>query len=293
LNLSDLTPTSADDAADCLEGYVLSSSSNAVGLGALQRFAQDGLRLGDADFTFAISRMRNRRQILEDKYPFRFDVGSIVRSGDATVSPYTQFLILSNTGIVQFDTSDFSMASPEQRFEELALDAFRIWFGENSIGVRFGWPSNLGRPAEFPAAIRWLADKMDVELGTSYRPPIRKDGGVDLVVWRPFGDFRSGFLIVLVQCTIQKDLLIKARDIDLSNWTSWLALDRPPLTALATPRVVGEASDRWNQLSRQTLVFERVRLCLALPGVVDSERHSHILKATSHALMSARERLDN
>lgn len=292
LIISDVAPTSADDIADCLESLILCAPSRAVGLGQLQEFADAYLQVGDASLTFAVSRMKNRKQNLGQSYPFNFDVGSVIRQDDPLVYAYTQFLLMSGTALVQLDSGDSALSGPEQWFEELTLQSICSWLGSGSEGVRFGWPSDAGRPPEFPEAIRWLSNRMKVELGTAYRPPIRKDGGVDVVVWRPFGDRRSGFPILLVQCTLQKDLVSKARDVDVTNWSGWLALDHSPMTALATPRIITDSTDRWNQLSRQTLVFERVRLSLNFPGLLKEELHGRVIEASQRALFALRKQLD-
>lgn len=291
--MSDYSPTSADDVADCLESYVLGSSQRAVGIGRLQEFAGQYLQVGDATFTFAINRMRQRKSILKNSYPFDFDVSTVVRDSDWLSIAYSHFLLFSDSALVRIEQGDSSLSGPEQWFEELCLDAIVSWLGADAVGIRFGWPSDSGRPPEFPDAIRWLSGKMQIDLGTAYRPPIRKDGGVDVVAWKPFGDNRSGFPIVLVQCTLQKDLISKARDIDILNWSGWLALDRPPMTALATPRVVPESTDRWNQLSRQTLVFERIRLSRTYPGAVSELKYGRLIDASRRALKSLQEEIDN
>lgn len=290
--ISELAPSTADDIADCLESLILCSPSRAIGLGQLQEFATSLLQVGDASLTFAVNRMRNRKLVLGELYPFEFDVSSIVRHDDASFFPYTQFLLMSGTGLVQLDSGDSALSGPEQWFEDLTLESVRSWLGTGAEGVRFGWPSDSGRPADFPEAIRWLSSRMNVELGSAYRPPIRKDGGVDVVVWRPFGDRRSGFPIVLVQCTLQRDLISKARDIDVTNWSGWLALDYPPMTALATPRVISDSTDRWSQLNRQTLVLERIRLSRCFPGHVRQELHGKVLDASQRALAALCEQLD-
>lgn len=277
LRFDNLSVGSAEDLADCLESYVLSSSASAVGLGTLQRFAEERLNAGDADITFAISRLRVRSQILGDRYPLSFDLASIVRASGWERFPYTAMLVMSGTSLARFTDDDRTSANPERWFEEIVSETLCNWMGPESIALRFGWPSDNGRPPEFPDAIRWLSQKMNVELGTSYRPPIRKDGGVDVVVWRPFGDNRSGFPIVLIQCTLQKDLIAKSRDIDIPNWSGWLALDREPLTVLATPRIVSEGTDRWNQLNRQGLIFERIRLTRNCPRPLPTPKYDKIV----------------
>lgn len=291
--MSDYSPTSADDVADCLETYVLSSTHSATGISRLQEFADQYLQVGDAAFTFAVNRMRQRKETLGKCYPFDFDIGTIVRNPSWLTFAYTHFLLLSGSALVGVDRGDSALSGPEQWFEEISLESIVAWLGQGAMGLRFGWPSDCGRPPEFPEAIRWLSGKMRIELGTAYRPPIRKDGGVDVIAWRPFGDNRSGFPILLVQCTLQKDLVSKARDIDVQNWSGWLALDRPPMTALATPRIVPESTDRWNQLSRQTLVFERIRLSHLYPGEVSAVKFGRLIEASKRALGNLRDNIDN
>lgn len=291
LIISEAPPTTADDLADCLESIVLTSRSSAISIRKLGEFADTYLQVGDAAISFALSRMRRRQSILGSRYPIMFDVSSAKRTENSMVLPYSYFLFLAGTGIGKFDDANSPLRSRDQIFEELVLDALQSWLGEESIGLRFGWPSDLGRPPEFPDAIRWLASKMNIELGNSYRPPIRKDGGVDVIVWRPFGDQRSGFPIVLAQCTLQKDLISKSRDIDVLNWSGWLALDRPPITVLATPRHVDETSERWKQLTRQTMMLDRTRLSRMYPGFLDASRHHNLREDLLQTTELVREQL--
>lgn len=291
--VSDYSPNSADDVADCLETYVLSSTQSATGVGRLQGFAEQYLQVGDAAFTFAINRMRQRKDTLGKSYPFEFDIATIIRNPNWLTFAYTHFLLLSGSGLVALEQGESSLSGPEQWFEDLSLESIVAWLGQGAMGLRFGWPSDLGRPPEFPEAIRWLSEKMGIELGTAYRPPIRKDGGVDVIAWRPFGDNRLGFPIFLVQCTLQKDLVSKARDVDVQNWAGWLALDRPPTTVLTTPRIVPESTDRWSQLSRQTLVFERIRLSHTFPGDISALKFGRLIEASKLALGNLRVDIDH
>jgi hypothetical protein len=92
-----------------------------------------------------------------------------------------------------------------------------------------------------------------------------KDGGVDVVAWRPFPDGRSGFPVLLAQCTLEKDFAHKAADIELRLWSGWLAMDVDPATALAIPDVV-PAGEEWNRLAARTVVLDRIRLASLLAG---------------------------
>jgi hypothetical protein len=111
---------------------------------------------------------------------------------------------------------------------------------------------------------------MNVRIGTAYRPPYNKDGGVDVVAWRPFPDGRSGFPVVLVQCTLERDYGHKAGDVDRRVWAGWLALDVDPTTALAVPDVVA-SGEEWNQLAARTVILDRVRLSALIDDRVTTE----------------------
>jgi len=154
-------------------------------------------------------------------------------------------------------------------FENLVAEAAsRIW-GDAGRALRFGWPSDIGRPPEFDLAIRWLAQKIGVEVGQGYRQPRRKDGGVDVVAWRPFPDSRSGFPVLLVQCTLQENLLAKGMDVDTRLWGSWLAMDVDPTTALATPIALAPGTV-WDELALKYMVLDRIRIVgLVSPAATD------------------------
>lgn len=181
----------------------------------------------------------------------------------------------------------------ESHFDELVLDSIRAWLGKGSQGVVFAWPPVGDRPTGFPEAIIWLVDLMDIPVGHAYRPPEQKDGGVDVVAWRPFADRRSGFPIVLAQCTLQQDLVPKAKDIDLALWQDLLNLEMSPLPVLATPQVLAASSTSWSEIGRRCVPFDRLRLL----GVLDSGYGLPIaessVRAVKRALDTERQRLES
>lgn len=169
---------------------------------------------------------------------------------------------------------EYLNAAPDESmaaiFENLVADgAARIW-GDAGKALRFGWPSDIGRPPEFDLAIRWLAQKVGVDVGQGYRQPRRKDGGVDVVAWRPFPDGRSGFPVLLVQCTLQENLLAKGMDVDTRLWGSWLAMDVDPTAALATATALPPGTI-WNELALKYMVLDRIRLVGLAEATVTDE----------------------
>lgn len=204
---------------------------------------------------------------------------------EASLSPWSAMLLMSAESPAR-PALDISVAA--EHLERITAVALSEMYGPSTQAIRFGWPSEIGRPAEFPAAIHWLAGKMNVPAGGSYRPPHRKDGGVDVVAWRAFPDGRSGFPVLLVQCTLERNYAHKASDIDLRVWSGWLCLDADPATALAIPEVV-PAGEEWNSLASRTVVLDRLRLAsLAFPHT-DGQGLAPVMEWLTSALHTLRE----
>jgi len=202
-----------------------------------------------------------RAKIIGDAYPFIFQKGVPVLRPNS--GHYLTMLALSH--IQKSGVSDESLGEnySAKGFEDLVEVCLGDFFGNHTKSVNFGFPSDIGRPSDFGAAISWLAGKIGIQAGTSFRSPRRKDGGVDLVVWKSFGDFRTGVPILLVQATLQRDLRTKARDVDRRMWSGWLSMDLDPLVALSIPYVL-EYSEIWNEVTRNCLLLDRVRLTAML-----------------------------
>jgi len=261
-------------ASDLVETYLLSVSERALGFHQIKEIQ---VRL-DSEFRFqvdvAVNHMRARQKILGDLYPFEVGEVAIKKRPKCEISPYVSLLTLSPDGIFRkrFDVRKIEKASVE--FERLVEVAIRGLSGAGTESIRFGWPSEVHRPAEFPEAISWLGDLMGVGLGRGFRPPRRKDGGVDIIAWRRFKDGKSAFPIFLVQCTIQSDLLKKANDIDIRNWAYWLDFARDPQPILAVPQEISGQDETWNELGLKSLVLDRPRI-LELLREASTAGHSY------------------
>lgn len=220
-----------------------------------------GLKVTDVDV--GLNNMARRAAVLGTAYPFTVGSGIAAKAG-AEGFPWTSMLLMSaeSPARASLDVNEAAL-----QLEKIVCEALKALYGPGTSALRFAWPSDEGRPQEFPDAVRWLAGRMNIPCGSAYRPPYTKDGGVDVVAWRPFPDGRSGFPVMLAQVTIEKDYVHKARDVDIRIWSGWLALDHDPSTALAIPEVVASGED-WRSLAARTVVLDRLRLAslLALPG---------------------------
>lgn len=253
MNLADTRSARATDVADWIEVECL-LSGQAMSAPTLEAQGR-GAGLRQADVGLGLRTMARRREVLGPAYPFRAGAGAAALRG-ATATPWAAWLLMS-PGTATRELIDVPDAA--RLHETLTRHACSQIYGRATEAIRFAWPSDEGRPREFPDAVRWLGQRMRAPIGSGYRPPTHKDGGVDVVVWRPFPDGRSGFPVLLVQCTVERDYPHKASDIDTRIWSSWLALDVDPATALAVPCVV-PSGETWNALASRTVVLDRIRL---------------------------------
>ena len=205
-----------------------------------------------------------RSKALARSYPFKLSETALARNEDALETTYYDCLLLLSAS-VSSRLGNTSVDLSSLAFERVVCSGLARFFGEGSQVLRFGWPYEIGRPEQFAEAIRWAAEKMRIRLGAGYRQPRRRDGGVDVIVWRPFPDSRPGFPIALVQCTIEEDIIAKSRDIDLGLWSSWLGFDVAPMPVLAVPGTVGRNED-WNEVALNAVLLERLRLTWLCAG---------------------------
>ncbi len=210
-----------------------------------------------------------RAQVAPRTYPFSDPSGansdSLVRNEAIDDFPYQFLLWLSVSDRYRKERRTSAVEGP---FDNLVKRALATYLGPGARAVRFAHPSSEGRPREFPKAIEWLAGLLSLSVGSLVARPARKDGGVDVVAWRPFPDERSAFLVVLCQCTVQSRWANKGENIVLNQWTDWITLGAPPLKALAIPFVVPRGTDerweddeRWEEARRSVnMILDRYRL---------------------------------
>lgn len=262
---STYTPTRrANKIADWLEITAASRATPCPRHTLLELGDQHGF--GEPDIALGVNTVRRRHAILGAAYPFRTAGGGIAASPGAADMPWTALLLMSAQSPVR---AGLDIAQAAAHLERITAAALACLYGPGTRAIRFAWPSEDRRTPEFPDAVRWLAGEMNVPVGGAYRPPYRKDGGVDVVAWRPFPDGRSGFPVLLVQCTLEREYAHKVADIDLRVWSGWLCLDADPGTALAVPEVV-PSGEEWNALAARTVVLDRTRLS----GLAAQSEHS-------------------
>ena len=264
--LRDLQLSDREQIADWIETTLLVRGTKQIGDDELNRIAGEEIGASPAQLSLARRVMQRRGGVLKSAYPFETNEFAVRGRSEAIESHYATLLLLTPGGVARQIITRDTTEEMEVLFERVTERAAGNLWGSEGRALRFGWPSDVGRPQGFNDAIEWLAKKIGVKPGAGYRPPLRKDGGVDVVAWRPFPDLRGGVPLVLVQCTLQSDIVPKASDVDTRVWASWLAIDFDPITALAVPQTIPDGV-LWDQLSLRGMVLDRLRLAgLAKPG---------------------------
>lgn len=271
----DLSSETSDRIADWIEIFAASQLSKPIAIQKIQATSESFANINPHLINYAFRLLNKRREILGEAYPFQVDDDFIVCRNSITYSTYLQLLFLTPGSGLFTSSSFWNLEKASRLFEDITEYSLRNFFGANTQTANFGFPSRNGRPAEFSAAVKWLSEKTNIRLGNAYRPPRKKDGGVDLFVWKSFGDRRPGLPIMLVQCTIKDDFINKIGDIDLKLWSSWLSSDIEPLVALAIPGAITK-EDIWNEITTRGILLDRIRLVEASKANSSSQELENI-----------------
>lgn len=272
--------TPVEEVCDWLELVALASDGRPLSMGKAQEYAAEkkysSVQIEQA-FLTAVKRARQ----LGNLYPFTADKNHLISKKDGADGLYATMLLVSPNSDTRKGKKE-ELNQSAKLFEIAAEHCFRDFFGANTETVNFGHPSIVGRPQEFGEAVKWIAAKLSVNLGSGFRPPRMKDGGVDIFVWKRFIDGFPGAVIMLLQCTVKSDFKNKIGDIDLNLWASWLSSDLNPLAGLCVPMCVAD-DVTWNEVNTRGILFDRMRLC----GLAKSElEHSGPAKVYLQELLA-------
>jgi len=248
----------SDSVADIIELVLMCGSKSSMPQRQLHERLTPWAITG-TEFALGVNTMAKRSKTLGMAYPFEISAAAIKSSTTSLNSTYAALLLMTS------GTTHLPMPK-EQRpkltvcLECVVEECLRHLYGPQTRALRFGHPSEHGRPQGFPESVLWLGQQLGVNVaGSLYRDPRRQDGGLDVVVWRPFPDGLEGFPILLVQATVEPKFTHKANDINARLWGLLLGLDADPPTALAIP---GTVSNRnlWEEVSTRSVLLDRIRL---------------------------------
>lgn len=199
-----------------------------------------------------------RRKMCARTYPYQESVTGIGFDSTADGLPYIFMLCVCVSPTMRLEKRHKEV---DREFDLLVHETLKSYLGPGSEARRFGWPPSDGRPKAFPAALQWIARELGLTVGPGKARTASKDGGVDVVAWRPFSDSRSGFITVLAQCTIRVDWMPKTKDIITDAWRGWIDFGKDPVTCLAVPYAVPMDFEQWDELRRAVgIVLDRLRI---------------------------------
>lgn len=129
------------------------------------------------------------------------------------------------------------------------------------ITYRAGWsPDNTKKiPDIVPELCSRLFMKGASDLDQWVRPT-DNDGGLDLVVYRTFGDDREAVPLYLLQCASGKNWREKVTTPNPRVWFKYLDAAVEPGTGIVAPFVIDDFDLRRAALSGQAIVIDRIRL---------------------------------
>ena len=246
----------------------------------------------DEALGYLFAEVKRRGALAANTYPFTVDDTGLRKKDDVDASLYELLLFL---GLEQSAfRSDKKWVRATSLLEGVAKHALLSYWGPRTSCLRFGWPSEDGRPKSFPDAIGWLAGRLGLSEGKANPHPKQKDGGLDVIAWSAFDDTKGSFAVLLGQVTVGlNDLASKGQDIPVHQWVGWIEFGVPPITALILPFVLSVSDDLWGDLQyRANVVLDRLRICqLVEPGIAAtlcaSEQARTFLEREREALVLA------
>lgn len=238
--------------------------------------AINGCSLSSADISATVESASNE----ETDEPFLVDVWSELerRSGlyenmpyeisDGVAKPTTSFGVRTDYLVCLllslFGNPDKSGSS---LFERLTGHALSFYLSGDPIV--FGWPPISGQPINIEEKTRFIANQLHERF---IEAPDRryKDRGLDVVSFGPFGDGRSGQVVILVQCAAGKHWALK-QPVPQDAWEEYIHWGAKPVRGFAIPQIIRQRD--WHDRHKDFgLMIDRVRLVnLLQAGVADPD----------------------
>jgi hypothetical protein len=208
-----------------------------------------------------VARIEDTRQVMADR---RAVLGSFypLGKGDELLTPNNSGLTWYSLLMLCAQNVKQNLEMRNQLLDAICAKALPALLGPGTEVVNFAWPvrsPSEPRPEMFPEAVVWLGQRLGLSVGHGYRPPERKDGGVDLVAFRKLSGSCQAAPMALVQTTVSSDLRAKGRDINVDTWRTWIDLSPSTLVVLAVPHVAapGELAEAHTS---GVILLDRLRL---------------------------------
>lgn len=258
-------PRSETDVADWIELTISLTEKPLSKTYIAKALEQVGAEEVQEAFIAGVWRELSYRQKLYSPALFSVEARTIEPSPEVRARiEYRACLLLSLFGLPE------NAQLPSKLFERLTSKAMECYLS-GSTAV-FGWPFDLtdtpdDKESQIKRKIKSLSSAM-CEKFCEAPPPSFKDRGLDVAGWIPFGESRSGQVVILLQCAAGHNWRDK-RAVPIHNWNQYITWACDPVRAYAVPCVVTERD--WHEQSREKgILFDRIRILnLLSDGLTD------------------------
>ena len=212
----------------------------------------------------ALEEIDRRSFACNGNYPFTTDRNSIcfLSAKDEPKKSLTliYLYLLLATRLNMLDRKIVNDVDGTQLFEELSAIAIKNHFGVNADAYVFG----TGSAGGFKEKINTLIAK--IEEGEQAREPEystndERDGGLDVVVWKPFADKSKGKLIGFGQCKTGTEWRKLVADLVPEDFCKDYFSVQPIATPIKLFFVCEAFRQNWEKIGRKAgLLFDRCRI---------------------------------
>lgn len=251
--------------AEFIEAELVFGQDDYLSITEVRTLFPTGRQPTDDELSIALGEVERRRTSYGGHYPFLVDDRGVLFVRDEAAYLYVFLLLLSLKGTPMRIVGAYPRS--DRIFDAIVREAFLGWLGPNTHALTFAWPARAGRPTRFPDAVEWAAGRLGLSARKGEVPTHPQDGGVDVIVWRPFPDGRVGFEIYLVQNTVQFSFAKKPHDVVPEKWMKWWDISTPPAVGFAIPFAIPDQDPWWLEITfGVALPMDRGRILRALEG---------------------------
>lgn len=230
----------------------------------------------------SLGEIESRERSCNGRYPFVAKNNSVLmKEGFNENIHYKMYLyLLLSTRLNMKNKKNVDGIDGTLLFEKVSSLVAKQYFGEKSESIVFG--TGAGNGWGFPEKVQDLTQKLGE--GTGYRKPDdstedEKDGGLDIVVWRPFEDRKKGKLIGFGQCKTGTEWRHEVKELNPDDFCNTYLETAPYVNPIKLFFVAEQFVQNREKIVRDGgLFFDRCRIMEYLPEVIPTEIKVNILK---------------
>ncbi len=227
----------------------------------------DGRDFAEEILVHAWTELTRRVEYVRPKMPFTVTYPEVKRINSWQTMPAHSFCVLLSLSQCYRNWWDCVTGRDRNEqgelFELVTQESLREQFSDWQVR-RTGWsPVN---PTGFQEIVNQTADWLGEDARHDNRTRAntrRKDGGLDLLLYRPFSDHRGGFPVYLMQCASGRDWVKKIQQPSIGLWRKLIDFVVPPQKGLAIPFALSDDNFRDHCVLVEGLLLDRHRLLAA------------------------------